>query len=320
MKRKRQMKYLWKKVGTLIITLLIVSFLSFFAFSVIPGDAAQSKLGTEATEEQVKALREEMGLDKPVLIRYGKWITQFLQGDFGESYSYSLPVKEIVLQKMPIMIALVLLSFFWILVLSIPIGIVSAQHENRLLDYIIRIGNQTVMAIPSFFIGMIITLIFGISLKWFMPGCYVPIEDSFFGFLSYLIAPSVAIALPKTAMAVKILRSAIVSQKDMDYVRTAYSRGNTKRQVLYRHMLRNAMIPTMTFWAMTLVDLIANSIIIEKVFSIPGLGTMLITSISNRDYPVVQFIIVFVATLVILINFLIDLLYAKVDPRVSIRK
>ncbi len=314
------MKYLWKKIGTLIITLFIVSFLSFLAFSVIPGDAAQSKLGTEATEEQVKALQEEMGLNDPLLIRYGRWIVGFLQGDFGESYSYSVPVKEIVLNKIPIMVALVLLSFLWILVISIPVGIFLAQHSNRWFDYVIRVGNQVLMSIPSFFIGMIITLIFGLLLKWFTPGSYIPIEENFIGFLGYLIAPSIAMALPKSAMAIKILRSAILSQAGMDYVRTAYSRGNTKKQVLYRHIFRNAMIPTVTFWAMTLVDLVASSIIIEQVFSIPGMGSILITSISNRDYPVVQFIIVFIATIVILVNFLVDLLYGKIDPRVGIRK
>ena len=314
------MKYLWKKIGTLIITLFIVSFLSFLAFSVIPGDAAQSKLGTEATEEQVKALQEEMGLNDPLLIRYGRWIVGFLQGDFGESYSYSVPVKEIVLNKIPIMVALVLLSFLWILLISIPVGIFLAQHSNRWFDYVIRVGNQVLMSIPSFFIGMIITLIFGLLLKWFTSGNYVPIEENFIGFLGYLIAPSIAMALPKSAMAIKILRSAILSQAGMDYVRTAYSRGNTKKQVLYRHIFRNAMIPTVTFWAMTFVDLVASSIIIEQVFSIPGMGSILITSISNRDYPVVQFIIVFIATIVILVNFLVDLLYGKIDPRVGIRK
>ena len=314
------MKYIWKKIGTLIITLLIVSFLSFLAFSVIPGDAAQSKLGTEATEEQVEALREEMGLNDPILIRYGRWLADFLSGDFGMSYTYSIPVKEMILDKIPIMLTLVLLSFFWILIFSIPIGILAAEHENHWIDYGIRAWNQVMMSVPGFFIGMIITLIFGLGLRWFTPGNYVPMEQGFFPFVAYMIAPSVAMALPKSAMAIKIVRSSIVSQKDMDYVRTAYSRGNSRKQVLYKHILRNALIPMVTFWAMILVDLVASSIIIEQVFSIPGFGSILITSISNRDYPVVQFIIILIATLVILINFILDLLYGKIDPRVHVRK
>lgn len=319
-KEKDKMKYILKKLGTLIITLLIVSFLSFLAFSVIPGDAAQSKLGTEATAEQVEALREEMGLNEPVLIRYGKWIQNVLTGDFGESYSYGIPVKDMVLDKLPIMIALVFMSFCWILLLSIPIGIFCAKHKNSWMDHVISIFNQTIMAVPSFFIGMIITLIFGLILKWFTPGGYVSIGEDPVKFFRYLIAPSIAIALPKSAMAIKILRSAIIAQEDMDYVRTAYSRGNSRNQVLYRHIFRNALMPSITFWAMAFVDLVASSVIIEQVFSIPGLGSILITSISNRDYPVVQFIIIFVAILVIVTNFLVDLLYVKIDPRVQLGK
>lgn len=310
------MKYGLKKLGALIITLLIVSFLSFIAFSVIPGDAAQSKLGTEATQEQVEALREEMGLNDPVLIRYGKWIYNALKGDFGESYRYDMPVRDMVNDKIPIMIALVGMSFFLIIITSIPIGIFCAKHKDTWVDQGVCILNQIMMAVPGFFIGMIITLIFGLILRWFTPGDYVSISRDPIRFFLYLIPPSIAMAIPKSAMGIKILRSAILSQMDMDYVRTAYSRGNTKHQVLYSHILRNALMPTITFGAMAFIDLVASSVIIEQVFSIPGLGSILITSISSRDYPVVQFIIVFIATLVIVTNFLVDLLYGKIDPRV----
>ena len=314
------MKYGLKKLGTLIITLLIVSFLSFLAFSVIPGDAAQSKLGIEATEEQVEALREELGLNQPMLVRYVQWIQGMLKGDFGESYSYGIPVKDLVFDKIPIMIALVCMAFMWILLISIPVGMFCAKYQDTWIDHGISIFNQIIMAIPSFFIGMIFTLVFGLILHWFIPGAYVALKDSPIGFFQYLIAPSIAMALPKSAMGIKMFRSAILTQMNMDYVRTAYSRGNTKHQVLYRHVFRNALLPTITFWAMSLVDLVASSVIIEQVFSIPGIGSMLITSISNRDYPVVQFLIVLIATIVIIINFLVDVLYGKIDPRVQIEK
>lgn len=313
------MKYIAKKLGTLIITLLIVSFLSFMAFSVIPGDAALSKLGTEATAEQVTALRKEMGLDRPVLVRYGIWLKNFVSGDMGESYSYSMPVQDMLKAKLPITIALTLLSFMLILVISIPVGIFTSQREGKWLDSLIMMLNQIMMSVPGFFLGILITYIFGLLLKWFTPGAYVSISDSFRGFLGYLIAPSFAIALPRCAMCVKMLRSSVVSQMKLDYVRTAYARGNTKNQVMFFHVLKNALIPVVTFWGMTIADIIANSIIIEQVFTIPGMGSLLITSISNRDYPVVQGIIVLVAALVILINFVVDVLYSRIDPRIRLK-
>ncbi len=313
------MKYIVKKLGTLIITLLIVSFLSFMAFSVIPGDAALSKLGTEATAEQVTALRKEMGLDRPVLVRYGVWLKNFVSGDMGESYSYSMPVQDMLKAKLPITIALTLLSFMLILVISIPVGIFTSQREGKWLDSLIMTLNQIMMSVPGFFLGILITYIFGLLLKWFTPGAYVSISDSFRGFLGYLIAPSFAIALPRCAMCVKMLRSSVVSQMKLDYVRTAYARGNTKNRVMFFHVLKNALIPVLTFWGMTIADIIANSIIIEQVFTIPGMGSLLITSISNRDYPVVQGIIVLVAALVILINFVVDVLYSRIDPRIRLK-
>lgn len=314
------MKYVLKKTGTLIITLLIVSFLSFLAFSVIPGDAALSKLGTEATREQVEALQKEMGLDEPVLVRYGKWLGKFLTGDMGESFSYSMPVKDLIRDKVPVTAALTILSFLLILFLSVPLGIFTAQHEGKILDKILVVLNQIVMSVPGFFIGILLTYVFGLVLKWFTPGAYVSVSEDFTGFLGYLLAPAVAIALPRAAMGVKMLRSSVLSQMDADYVRTAYARGNGKTRVMYRHVLKNALLPVLTFWGMTIADIIANSIIIEQVFTIPGMGSLLISSISNRDYPVVQGILVIIAALVVIINFLVDLLYGRIDPRIRMKK
>lgn len=314
------MKYIVKKAGTLIITLLIVSFLSFFAFSIIPGDAARSRLGTEATQEQVEALQKEMGLDKPVLVQYGNWLKNFITGDMGESYSYSMPVSDLLKDKIPITVALTLLSFFLILLISIPLGIFTAQHEGKWLDRALMVLNQVVMSVPGFFLGILITFVFGLVLKWFTPGAYVSISESFSGFLSYLIPPSVAIALPRCAMGVKILRSSVISQMEKDYVRTALARGNSGHQVMYGHVLKNALLPVLTFWGMTIADIVANSIIIEQVFTIPGMGSLLITSISNRDYPVVLGIIMLIAALVIVINFIVDILYGKIDPRIRVEQ
>ena len=327
------MKYIAKKFGSLLLTLLLVSFLSFFAFSVIPGDAAKSQLGTEATPERIEALQKEMGLDRPVLERYASWVTGFFHGDLGTSYSYSMPVGELIRDKVPITIAITVIAFLMILVVSIPIGIFTAQHAGGHLDRLIMTINQVIMSVPGFFIGILITYLFGLILKWFQPGAYVPISENFSGFIGYLVAPSAAIALPRCSMAVKMLRSSVLSQLDAEYVRTAYvlevirqdyvrtarSKGIAEGKVISRHVLKNALIPVLTFWGMTIADIVANSIILEQVFSIPGMGNLLITSISNRDYPVVQGILVLIAALIIIINFVVDLLYGRIDPRIRVK-
>ena len=184
----------------------------------------------------------------------------------------------------------------------------------------ITIANQIVMAVPHFFMGIIITYIFGLVLKLFTPGGFVSYEADFWGFIGYIIFPCIAIALPKIAMSVKMLRSSCITESKKDYVRTAYSKGNNTNKVLYKHVLKNAMIPVITLWGMTLADMLVGSIVIEQVFNIPGIGRILLTSISYRDYPVVEAIIVLIAIVVIVTNFLVDIIYQLIDPRISVEK
>lgn len=313
------MRYMLKKLGILLATLFIVSLLSFLAFQVIPGDAALSMLGTEATPERLSALREELGLNEPLPLRFLDWLLHFVRGDMGTSYSYRMPVEDLILDKIPITLTLGLMSFLMILAISIPLGIYAARYTGRWADRLICAAGQVVMAVPAFFLGILFTYIFGLILRLFTPGGYVSYESDVFGFLGYLIVPAFAIALPKAAMAVRLLRASLLREMKKDYVRTAYSRGNGTRSVFYRHVLKNAVIPVITFLAMTLADILAGSLIIEQVFSIPGLGRMLVSSISNRDYPVVQAIIVCIAFVIVFINFLADLLYRTMDPRIRMR-
>lgn len=312
------MKYVVRKILTTILTLLAVTFFVFLSFHVISGDPASSMLGTEATPQKVAALREELGLNDPVLVQYGRWVAGLLHGDMGTSYSYRMPVTGMVANKIPVTITLTLMAFVLMVVISIPLGIYTAKHEGGVLDRVIYIINQIIMAIPPFFSGILITLIFGRIFKLFTPGGYVSYEKDFAGFVGYLFFPAVAIALPKAAMAVKLLRSSVIKEAKLDYVRTAYSRGNRTNDVLYKHVLKNALIPVVTFLGMALADMIAGSIIIEQVFSIPGLGRILLTSISNRDYPVVMAVIVCIAVLVLVVNMAVDLIYGLIDPRITV--
>ena len=314
------MKYVGKKFGAMLVTLLLISFLVFLAFDIIPGDAAMAQLGTEATPERLEALREELGLNKPFIERYLIWLVAFIQGDFGTSYKYNMPVAEMISSKLPITVIMALISFTIMVAVSLPLGIYTAKHNGKKIDRCITVINQVMMAVPHFFLGIIITYVFGLVLKWFTPGDYVSYEKDFGAFLSYIIFPCIAIAIPKIATSVKMLKSSCVQEAKKDYVRTAYSKGNNTSKVLYRHVLRNAMIPVVTLWGMTLADMLVGSIVIEQVFNVPGIGRILLTSISYRDYPVVQTIIVLIAAVVIVTNFCVDIIYQLIDPRISVQE
>ncbi|MBQ6416349.1 MAG: ABC transporter permease [Butyrivibrio sp.] len=312
------MKYIIKKFFSMIVTLVVVSFCVFLAFNVIPGDPALRKLGTEASQELIEQTRQQMGLNDPLLVRYARWFTSFLHGDMGTSYNYNVPVAGMIIDKIPITLTMAIMSFLLTILVSIPLGITTAKHENGLLDKTITITNQIIMAIPPFFSGILITFIFGMIFKLFTPGGFVSYTEDMSKFIRYLIFPSVAIALPKIAMTVKMLRSSLLDEAEKDYTRTAYSRGNNTSGVLYRHVLKNAMIPVITFLGMLLADMVAGSIVIEQVFSIPGISRILLASISNRDYPVVQAIIMGISAIVIVINLFVDIIYRIIDPRIEI--
>ena len=225
------MKYIFKKLCTLVITLFIVSFLAFCAFQLI-GDPVTAMLGTNATPEQAEALRETLGFNRPILVQYGDWLIHFLQGDMGVSYSYNIPVSEMVMEKLPITLVLTLMAFVLTVVISIPLGILTARRENGIFDRVMTVLNQIVMAIPPFFIGILLTCIFGLILRVFQPGNFDMVRNDPLSFLSYMIFPALSIAIPRIAMTVKMLRSSILEQMGQDYIRTAYSRGNDRDGVL----------------------------------------------------------------------------------------
>ena len=312
------MRYVLKKIALLAATLLVISLVVFLAFQIIPGDPVTQMLGTEYTQARAEALRHELGLDQPVIVRYFKWLAGFVTGDLGTSYSYSMPVSELLAGKIAVTAWLSLLAFLLVIVISIPMGLALARFEGGILDRIMTVVNQITMSIPPFFIGILFTLLFGFLLRLFTPGNFVSYHDSVGGFFGFIFFPALAIALPKSAMTIKLLRRSIVGELDEDYVRTAYSRGNSRAMVLQYHVLRNAIIPVVTFLAMTLADIVAGSIIIEQVFTIPGIGRLLLLSISTRDYPVVQSIVVMIAFVVVFMNFLADIAYQYIDPRIRL--
>lgn len=317
------MKYLVKKFITLIITLFMVSVAAFVAFQIIPGDVVTSILGTEATPEREEQLRAELGLNKPPAERYVNWMTDVLRGDLGISYRYSknmnemMPVRELIGDKLPVTLWLAALSLALIVVISIPLGILWAGTRNRALDAFLSVITQASMAVPSFFLGILVTYLFGIVFKLFVPGGYVSWQDDFKGFIGYLIFPAISVAVPKIAMTARFLRNSMLTELKSDYVRTAYSKGCTDRRVMYGHVLKNAMMPVVTFLGMIIAEIVAGSIVVEQVFGLPGIGRLLISSISTRDFPVVEILILYITFVVIFVYFLVDILYRVIDPRIS---
>ena len=309
------MKYAAKRIAMLLVTMVIVSLLAFLAFDLISGDPATAMLGTQATPESVAALREELGLNRPFPVRYGEWLLGFFTGNLGTSYSYNQPAWGLIAPKVLVTLCLSLMSFLLIVVVSIPLGVRSVRQSGRVRDALRTVVNQLCMAVPAFFLGILLSWLFSTVLKWFVHGKFPALTEDFAGAMKYLFFAALAIAIPRIAMTVRMLRSTILSEMQKDYVRTAISRGNDRGGVLYRHVLKNALVPVVTFLAQTMAEIVAGSIVVEQVFGIPGLGRMLVTSISNRDYPTVQAIVVLLAFGVVLAGTVADIINQRIDPR-----
>lgn len=310
------MKLIRKKIGSLLVTLLLISLFSFLAFSLIPGDAALSALGVEADEAAVEALREELGLNRPVYVQYADWLWSALRGDFGESLQYHVPVHTLVGERLPVTITLAVYALLFVVLFSFPMGLLGTKRPGGMLDTGITLLSQVGMAVPQFFLGILLTFCFGIVLNWFPVGGYVSYRESVGGFLGFLVLPAVAVAIPKCASLSRYIRNSIVAEKKKDYVRTARAKGNSEGNTLLNHVLINSLMPVVTMLAMMAADILAGSIVVEQVFNIPGLGRLLITSIANRDYPVVQAIVLYIGSAVVIMNTIAEILYHKIDPRV----
>ena len=310
------MRYAAKKLFTLIITLFIVSLLAFLAFQIIPGDPTTAMLGTEASPEARAELRAQLGLDQPAPVRYWEWLTGFLTGDFGTSYSYRLSVREMLGEKLVITGFLTLLSFSFTIVLSIPLGILAGSVRSRGLDRLIAALDQVVMSVPPFFVGILACYLFGIVLRLFTPGDFVSYTQDWGAFLAYLVLPALSMALPRVAMTVKMLRGSVLSQLGEDYVRTARAKGVAERTVIWKHALKNALLPMVTSIGMRFGCLLAGMVTTEQLFSIPGVGSLIVESISTKDEPMIIGCAVMVSICFTLLMIGVDVIYAFIDPRI----
>ncbi len=312
------MKYALKRILMLLVTMLIVSFLTFAAFALISGDPAEAMLGTEATPEQLAALRHELGLDRPFLTRYIAWLAGFFTGDLGTSIRYRQPVWELIAPKLEVTLCLCLVSFVIITAVSIPLAIWSYRWVGGAFDWLRTAFNQLCMAVPPFFTGILISWLFGILLRLFVPGDFPGLHANFGRALVHLFFAAVCLCIPRCAMTVRMMRSTVIGEMQKAYVRTAISRGNDRRAVLTRHVLKNSLTATVTFLGQTMAELVGGSVVVEQVFGIPGLGRLLVASISTRDYPVVQTVVVILAFWVVLAGTLADLINQWIDPRLRL--
>ncbi len=295
------------------VTMILVSFLTFAAFEAVSGDPARTMLGTEATEEQVQSLREDLGLDRPFVRRYFHWLGGFFSGDLGTSYSYRQPVSDLIGSKLLITLLPSLMSFVLITVISLPLGVMSYRWKTTVF-------NQLFMAFRPVFTGIIISWVFGIILRLFTPGAFPDIYADTGSALVHLFFGAICLAVPRIAMTVRMLRSTVVSEMNKAYVRTAISRGNDRQGVLRRHVLKNSLVSSISFLGQTLAELVGAGIVVEQVLGIPGLGRFLVTSILHRDYPVIQAIVVILALWVGLAGVTADLINQAIDPRLRIRQ
>ena len=308
--------YLLKRTFVLMVTLLLVSIAIFAVLMVIPGDPAQIILGIHATPETLRNLRHQMGLDRPVIIQYLHYMKNLALGDLGRSITYDVPIHSLILSRLQVTIPLAILSLIFAVSISIPMGIYSSLHRNRPGDYGIMVFSQVGLAVPAFWAGILLILLFAVTLHWLPAGGFHAWQTDPIKALRSLLLPAFSLGFVRAAVLTRMTRSAMLEVLGEDYIRTARSKGLPKRMVVYKHAFRNAIIPVVTIIGLQAGDLLAGAIIIENVFHLPGVGRLVFEAIGQRDLPVIQGVILLIAVMIVVINFVIDVAYRYLDPRI----
>lgn len=309
-------RYLLRRLAAFVATLAFVSVLVFVVVRVLPGDPALLIMGTEASPEAAARLREAMGLDRPLPVQYVEWLAGALRGDLGVSIQYDVPVGQLILSRLPVTVPLTLMAGLFMVAVALPLGIYAATHHRRAGDYVAMVLSQLGIAVPAFWSGLLLILLFSVHLGWVRSGGFDGWADGLLAGVRALLLPAVALGVFQAAVLVRATRSAVLDVLREDYVRTARAKGVPERSVIAKHTVRNAMIPVVTVAGLQLGQLMAGSIILESVFALPGLGRLALGAISARDLPVVQGVTLFVASAIVLINFVVDVAYAWLDPRI----
>ena len=310
--------FLFRRTLGFVLTLLAVSVVVFAVMNVLPGDPALTILGMDASDDALAALREQLGLNEPLLTRYLSWVWNALQGDFGLSHSFRVPVAELISERLPMTISLALAGMLVTLVLALSLGIAAAAKHRRAGDWGVMFLSQLGIAVPAFWLSILLVMLFAVKLRWLPPGGFAGWSDPVAAIRS-LILPTVALALVQSAVLARVTRSSALEVMRQDFVRTARASGLSQRRVLWRHVLPNALVPIVTIVGMQFAALVTGTIVIENVFYLPGLGRLIFQSIANRDLPTVQALVMLFAAIVVTANFVVDLLYVVIDPRLKAR-
>ncbi|MBI4045459.1 MAG: ABC transporter permease [Devosia nanyangense] len=307
--------FLTRRLIGFLITLVIAAAAVFFLLDRLPGDPAQFILGINASPDAVAALRTQLGLDLPIWQRFGDWLLAMFRGDFGISYTQSAPVAALIGERLWVTLPLAAFAMVLSIVIGLPIGILAARRRGSWLDTGLMLLAQMGIAIPNFWFGMLLVLLFSITLRWLPPGGFTPWQEDFWAALRAMILPSLALALPQAAILARVMRTALVDVQSSDFIRTARAKGMTLGEAVWRHGVRNALLPILTILGLQFAFRISGTIIVENVFYLPGLGRLIFTAISERDLILVRGAVIILIAAVTASMFIVDVLYAVVDPR-----
>lgn len=310
-------RFILRRSLGLVVTLLAVSFVVFWIMNVVPGDPSLVILGIDSTPEAQAALRRELGLDQPFLTRYLSWLGSMLVGDFGISFAFKVPVGELIAERLPLTLSLAAIGMAVAFALALGLGVLAAANHNRPADWGIMLASQLGIAVPVFWMSILMIIVFAVNLRWLPPGGF-PGWGNPAGAVRALVLPTIALSVVQAAVLARVTRSALLEVARLDFVRTARASGLTRRRILWLHMLPNAMVPIVTIVGLQAANVLTGTIVIENVFSLPGLGRLIFQGISNRDLPLVQALVVLFAAVVVVANFLVDLAYGFIDPKLRL--
>ena len=314
------LRYLTRRIGVFLPTLLAASFLIFVFIRLIPGDPAAIMLGDQATPGEIAALRAAMGLEDSLASQYVRWLSAVVRGDLGDSIFFQVSVLELIADGLETSILLALLTMVWIIVLGLPIGMLAAARRGTWLDQGLSGITMFLASVPTFWVGLYLILIFAAMLKWLPSSGYPSIfGEGGIANLRHLLLPSIALAAPNAALIIRLTRASMLEVYHEDYVRTARAKGMHPVRVVVRHIFRNALLTVVSAIGFTIAALISEAVVTETVFALPGVGRMVVQSILRRDYPVIQGTILMIVLLYLVINLVVDILYAWLDPRVKLR-
>lgn len=312
--------YIARRLLFMLPVALLVSFVTFMLIHLVPGDPARVLLGEEATPQSVAALRQQLGLDRPLGVQYALWLWQAIHGNLGESIQLQQPVIQAILQRLPVTVELGVASLIFSVALAVPMGVMAATNRNGRLDWLVNVTSLLGTAIPSFVLSLLLILVFAVFIRIFPPGGYVPFSEDPLGNLRDLVLPAVALGAGAVAVNLRQVRTSMLEVLHEDYIRTAWAKGLRPRQVNYRHALRNALMPLLTIVGLQAGAILAGTFVIETIFLWPGIGSLTIQSIFSKDYPVVQGVVLLAALSYMAVNLFVDIGYRVLDPRVSYDK